>query len=372
MDWRSSSRLHHHLRVFRAALLLLLAVLGPQSSVLGATYWPGKTWERIVDPTTAGYSRAGLQHVVDVTRGYKTSAMMVVVGGRVLLDYGDTAEVSYLASARKSVLSMLYGRYVENGTIKLDETLADLGFTDVGGLLDIEKRATVENLISARSGVYHRASNPGDLLELAPPRGSQKPGTYWLYSNWDFNAAGDVFEMETGRNIFDALETDLARPIGMQDFDRKIHEKSGDRDRSIHPAYHMHLSTRDMARLGLVMLREGRWRDQQVVPKMWVRLSTRIVTPHSELKPPPWNDTGLAYGYMWWIEQRKPDDPLDRAFSAQGAFGQYIMVIPKLDMVIAHKVVICDETAPDVWVDYTIFSKIVDAVVAARCNGTCN
>jgi CubicO group peptidase (beta-lactamase class C family) len=364
--------LQHHLRVFKTALFT--AALSFLFSVPGfaADVWPGRSWDRIADPTTVGYSGAGLKHVKDVTRGYKTSAMMVVVGGRVLLDYGDTAEVSYLASARKSVLSMLYGKYVENGTIRLDETLGELGFTDVGGLLDIEKRATVENLISARSGVYHLASNPGDLLGIAPPRGSQKPGTYWLYSNWDFNAAGDVFEMKTGRGIYDALETDLARPIGMQDFDGKLHERDGDLSRSIHRAYHMHFSTRDMARLGLLMLRDGRWRDRQLVPKMWVRVSTRITTPHSELKPPPWDDTGLAYGYMWWIEQRKPDDPLDRAYSAQGAFGQYIMVIPKLDMVIAHKVVICDGTASDVWVDYTIFSKIVDAIVAARCTGACH
>ena len=86
----------------------------------------------------------------------------------------------------------------------------------------------VENLSTARSGVFHPASHPGDARDSAPPRGSQKPGTYYLYNNWDFNAAGAVFEKLTGRDIYDALETDLARPIGMQDFDRSLQKKEGD------------------------------------------------------------------------------------------------------------------------------------------------
>src|SRR6185369_16333770 len=138
--------------------------------------------------------------------------------------------------------------------------------TDVGGLLPRELEATVEHLITARSGVYHPPSYPGDAQDSAPPRGSQKPGTYYLYNNWDFNAAGAVFEKLTGKNLFDALESDLAVPIGMQDFKRELQKKEGDDKRSAIPAYPMHLSTRDMARLGYLMLREGKWQGRQVVP----------------------------------------------------------------------------------------------------------
>ncbi len=117
-----------------------------------------------------------------------------------------------LASVRKSVLAMLFGSYVADGKIRLDKTLAELGVDDHGGLLPRELEAAVANLLAARSGVYHEASNSGDNLADAPPRGSQKRGSYFLYSNWDFNALGTIFEQETGRNIYDALETDLARP----------------------------------------------------------------------------------------------------------------------------------------------------------------
>ncbi|MCY0541605.1 hypothetical protein OVW21_26625, partial [Klebsiella pneumoniae] len=86
--------------------------------------------------------------------------------------------------------------------------------------------------------------------------------------------------------IYDALESDLARPIGMQDFDRALHRKAGDSTQSRFLAYHMHFSTRDMARLGYLMLRQGNWNGRQVVPADWVVESTRVVTPVTELNPP--------------------------------------------------------------------------------------
>ena len=65
---------------------------------------------------------------------------------------------------------MLYGKYVEDGTINLDATLKDLNIDDNDGLLDIEKKAKVRHLIAARSGVFHPASNTGDDSKHAPKR----------------------------------------------------------------------------------------------------------------------------------------------------------------------------------------------------------
>ena len=77
------------------------------------------------------------------------------------------------------------------------------------------------------------------IIANAPPRGSQRHGTYYLYSNWDFNALGTIFEQETGRNIYDAFDSGIATLIGMQDWKRDIQEKSGDSTRSRHRAYHI-------------------------------------------------------------------------------------------------------------------------------------
>jgi CubicO group peptidase (beta-lactamase class C family) len=274
---------------------------------------------------------------------------------------------------------MLYGKYVENGTIRLDSTLGELKFNDVGGLLPRELEATVDDLITARSGVYHQASNSGDDTASAPPRGSQRPGTYHLYNNWDFNAAGAVFEKLTGRDIYDALETDMARPIGMQDFDRSRQQKSGSTERSQHLAYHMWLSTRDMARIGLLALREGRWAGQQVVSRDWMRRITGLVTPFNEMNPPRHRALGTGnrwgYGYMWWVwDAPNSPGPFRGAYTGMGAVGQYITVLPELDMVVAHKT---DPQQPTKAgsanerrsVSGEEYSSILRMVIAARCPG---
>ncbi|MFC1595643.1 serine hydrolase, partial [Gemmatimonadota bacterium] len=167
---------NHPCRSLLAAYILLLLL--PVSTTLATAQqyvFPGERWERIADPGLVGYDPVKLDSLHAYVEGLNTTAVMVVVGGRVLFEHGDVEQVSYLASVRKSILAMLYGNYVEDGTIDLQKTLTDLEMDDVGGLLPIERRAKVWDLITARSGVYHPASNPGDNLADAPPRGSQEP-----------------------------------------------------------------------------------------------------------------------------------------------------------------------------------------------------
>jgi CubicO group peptidase (beta-lactamase class C family) len=331
---------------FIALLALALSVLapacatvkGPAAAKAPAVVFPGAEWDRIADPGKAGWSPAGLDAVVEHAKTLPTTGLIVVAGGQVLLEYGDVVELSYLASVRKSILAMLYGNYVDSGQVRLDKTLAKIGITDHGGLTPQELEATVADLLSARSGVYHAASNAGDNLADAPPRGSQKHGQYFLYSNWDFNALGTIFEKETGRNIYDALESDLAKPIGMQDFDRKAQIKSGNLNVSMHPAYHIWLSTRDMARLGYLMLREGNWAGRQVVPRDWVKKITTPVTRLPDMNPPTMREGRVGYGYLWWVfDGPWGQGPFEGAYTGMGAGGQYITVLPKLDLVVAHK-----------------------------------
>jgi CubicO group peptidase (beta-lactamase class C family) len=247
--------------------------------------------------------------------------------------------VSYIASVRKSVLAMLFGRHVASGEVRLDRTLRELGITDHGGLSPQELEATVGDLLASRSGVYHPAANGGDSLSEAPPRGSQVHGIYFLYSNWDFNALGTIFERETGRNLYDALEADLARPIGMQDFQRSAHEKSGDLSQSVHPAYHMLLSTRDMARVGYLMLREGQWAGREVVPRAWTRRIVTPVTRRAEMNPAGYRNGPFGFGMCWWVFDGQAEGGLfDGAYTGIGVGGQFITVLPRLDLVVAHKV----------------------------------
>jgi N-acyl-D-amino-acid deacylase len=334
-----------------------------------APTFPGDTWQRVANPTKAGWSKAGLDSVQALISRMNSSAMVVVEHGKIVYSYGDVTAQSYLASVRKSILSMLYGIEIARGHIDTAKTLAQLGIDDLGGLSPREREATIQDLLGARSGVYHIASYAGDLLSEAPPRGSQKHGTYQLYSNWDFNALGTIFEHETQRNIYDALQEDLARPIRMQDFRRDLQKKEGDSTRSIHPAYPIFLTTRDMARIGLLMLHDGNWNGRQIVPREWVAKSTSAITPVSQLNPSIIRRGRVGYGYLWWVlDGPWNTGPYEGAYSGFGAIGQYITVIPKLDIVVAHKTIPRPPDYPSVS-DEQYFA-LLDRVIAARTRAT--
>ncbi len=293
---------------------------------------------------------------------------MAVQDGRVLFSEGPIQRASIVFSVRKSVLSIMYGKYVANGTIDLDRTLADLSIDDVGGLLPIERQAKLRDLLTSRSGVYHVAANAGDDGMAAPPRGYQMPGRYFLYNNWDFNAAGTVFESLTGRNIYQTFADDLAKPLQLEDFDQSRHVRTGDVRRSAHLAYPFYLSTRDMARLGYLMLRGGEWRDQQLVPADWVQKITSPITPASQMHPPHTACRGFGYGYLWWLLEEPVDSPLRGAYMAWGVHGQYILVVPGHDLVIAHKREVPIAGNWDVsWVGPRAFLHAARMLAAARC-----
>ncbi|NNE69191.1 MAG: serine hydrolase [Rhodothermales bacterium] len=342
-------------------LLLLLAM--PFQAACQDAVFPGEIWER-APAAEYGWDLDQLQGVNAFARdSSNTTGLMVVDRGKVVLSFGDVEELSYLASVRKSILAMLYGEHVENGTIDLSQTLADLGMDDVQGLSDAEKQATIFDLITARSGIYHPASNAGDNSADAPPRGSQEPGSYFLYNNWDFNAAGAAFEQTTGRNIYDELERQLALPLQFQDWNRDVQRKSGNTSRSRYQAYHVWLSTRDMARIGYLMLSGGEWDGQQVLPEGWAQTITTIVTPVEEMNPARFRENEFGYGYMWWVwDGPEATGPFEGAYTGRGAYGQYITVLPALDVVVAHKT----KSAYGRSTGWDTYSGILERIVAAK------
>ncbi len=341
-------------------LLILISVCIFANSLQTQTI--GKEWPTAT-PENQGFDAKALGDLNEyISENAATTGLVVIVNGKMIHSYGDIIQLSYLASCRKSVLSMLYGIYIERGKIDLSKSLADLGIDDRQGLSDLEKTATIDHIINSSSGIYHPASNSGDNLADAPARGSQKPGEYFLYSNWDFNAAGGIFEQETGVDIFDAVERDLAGPIGMQDFRRNRQRKLGNLRKSKFPAYHMWYSTRDMARLGQLMLQKGKWNGKQVIPEAWVEKTTSVVTPIEKMNPAPMRQGEFGYSYMWWIwDGPKATGAFEGAYTARGAYGQYITVIPALGMVVAHKTNPDDGTTR-----WSMYRQILQRIVAAK------
>ena len=272
----------------------------------------------------------------------ETTGFMILQNGKILYEFGDIEEISYIASCRKSVLSILYGKYVENGTINLNQTIGDIGIDEDKGLSDIEKTATIDNIITSRSGVFYEPANGGYDKNNILERGSVKPGEYFVYNNWDFNVAGYILEEKSGNNVYQEIEEQLAIPLGFQDWNIKNQKKKHKKSKSRYPAYHIYISTRDMAKIGQLMLNKGEWNGKQIVSKNWIKKITTTVTPTEIVnKRYGLNESSpfqFSYGYMWWlVDNFKHHPDFEGAYSASGWGGQFITVIPKLNVVVAHK-----------------------------------
>jgi len=284
----------------------------------------------IPEPSVTGWSSEKLNEVASYAELIGSAAVVVVHDGQVVFSWGDIEQKYQCHSIRKPFLGALYGIYVERGMLDLDATMADLEIDDIPPqLTPQEKQASVRHLLQARSGVYHEAAAEAEsMMESRPERGSHAPGTFYYYNNWDFNALGTIFRQETGLNIFEAFEEQIAGPIGMEDFSLSDCAYHYEPDKSEHPAYMFRMSSRDMARFGLLYQNLGEWEGEQIVPSEWIRESTTSYTNEN-----PERD---GYGYLWKIPT--PNTGFDGAFYHTGLAVHLLLVWPEEKLVVVHRV----------------------------------
>jgi CubicO group peptidase (beta-lactamase class C family) len=291
---------------------------------------PAVCWQRASTPADLGWSSADLDRLAGTLREKGVAALMVVTGGQIAFEWGNTANNFLAHSMRKSLLSALYGVYVAEGVIDTSRTLEELGTDDLTPLTDTEKQATVADLLKARSGVYiPAAAEVASMREERPNRGSHSPGKHWYYNNWDFNALGTIFDQETGAGaIHQAFKSRIADPIGMQDFAAENLHYAYEYWLSQHPNYWFRISARDLARLGQLYLQQGEWQGVQVIPGTWVEESTRSYSSTGK------TGTYGGYGYMWWVATESLGDIKVGSYAASGWGGHTLEVLPHLNTVI--------------------------------------
>jgi CubicO group peptidase (beta-lactamase class C family) len=314
-------------------LLPVLGLVWTVGSHAQASLVPGAEWQQLSSPSQAGWPADKLAKIHEYAEEIGSTSVMIVQHGVIVVAWGDVARKSNLHSCRKSLLNALIGIAVAERKINLDDTLETLGIDDnKPSLTEMEKQATVRDLLKARSGVYHPTVYETKGMEsLKPARGSHPPGTYWYYNNWDFNTLGYIYEHAVGEKIFEAFYREIAQPIGMQDFKPRDGHYITNGD-SRYPAYPFEMSARDFARFALLYLNGGRWNATQVVPEDWVKQSTR-----------PYSDTESGgYGFLWWTGDSASGERQEIAFPkgsfwAEGHLGQYAVVVPSLDLIIVNR-----------------------------------
>lgn len=238
-------------------------------------------------------------------------------------------------SMSKSLLSILLGVLIDRGDISEEAlgyvvsdhvpSLKGSGYDDV----------TLENVLQMSSGVafnedyidYHSDINRlgrvigvgGSIDAFAATLDREwAPGTYSHYVSVDTHVLGMMIRSLTDRPMLDMLNEHVIEPMGF--------EHSGfflsDDFQEPFVLGGLNISSRDYARIGLMMLNKGQWNGQQVVSEDWAVRSTKQSAPPPDPKRAAEPDGALGYGYQWWL----PPEAMDGEFSAVGIYGQYIYV----------------------------------------------
>lgn len=299
------------------------------------------------EPESAGYSSEKLELLKDHLEASGSSSMMILIDGKVIFEWGETDKKHLIHSIRKSMLNSLFGIAIGNGQIDTTKTLRELGINDINPLSEQELDARVADLLKSRSGIYHNAAAVNNaMLRDRPERGAHKPGEYYYYNNWDFNALGAILEQETGRKIYEMFYEEIAQPIGMLDFEGEYVNIDGEdenaelpdadgyyqyeKSQSKHPAYHFRMSSRDMALFGLLYMNYGEWNGKQIIPREWIDASTQ---PYSVYSP----EYGNAYGMLWRV--RVPGENTKRNSFFHTGLGIHMLgIYPDSKLVMVHRV----------------------------------
>jgi CubicO group peptidase (beta-lactamase class C family) len=239
-----------------------------------------------------------------------------------------TAErVHLLYSLSKSFTSTAVGLAVEEGLLGLDDTVIS-HFPELDAeITDPRSRAMlVRHLLAMASG--HReetimraaAIDPTNLVRgflLLPP--DEDPGTVFAYNQPCTYTAAAIVQRLTGGTLTDYLRPRLLDPLGIGEFDWQQD------DQGMELGYSgLHATTEAIAALGQLYLQHGAWEGRQLLSPEWVAEATRS---HITNGDDPESDWAQGYGFQFWMARH--------GFRGDGAYGQYCVVLPEHDVVLA-------------------------------------
>jgi len=317
----------------------------------GATYFPSASW-RTETPAAVGFDAGRLDNAIrEVSAGRYGSmhGVLVVRFGYLVVDHYDSwdkTRVHTMQSVTKSVTSLLFGiaqSKTSGDAGSLDRPVLDVfkKYSSIANVDDRKRALTLRHLMTMRTSMdFWEQPYPGSPLEQLnrssddwvklvldrPMTGT--PGSVWAYNSGAAIAMGGVIRELSGRNVDDFARSELFEPIGAtgETWARSPY------DGLPHCGGGLNLKATDLARVGYLVLRHGRWGDREIVPRAWLDLTTAPVTRGS---PVFFSSYGSAYGYFWWLFPTRRGGTDTGIIAASGSGGQWLFVIPSLDLVVA-------------------------------------
>lgn len=272
---------------------------------------------------------------------YKSVAFLVIKDDSIRTEaYWDSygkGSISNSFSAAKSIVSILVGIALDEGKIKsLDQPVCEY----LPEFCDDSRQMTIRHLLMMSSGLnwdegytslfgpttkaYYGTDLRKQMLEL---KVVNEPGVEYNYMSSNTELLAFIVQKATGTTLSDYASQKLWKPIGAEmDVQWSLDHEGGDEK-----AYCCFYATaRDFARIGKLFLNKGKWNGKQIISEEYVNAC---------ITPAPISDHGkpnTTYGYQWWLTDYRGM----KVFYARGILGQYIFVIPDLNLVfvrLGHK-----------------------------------
>jgi CubicO group peptidase (beta-lactamase class C family) len=269
-------------------------------------------------------------------------SVLLVKNGKLILEeyfYGydrDTKHIMY--SASKSITSILVGIAMDQKMIPNVDQKAYAFLPEYNGTKWVNQKydITLKHVLTMSAGIdwvdwkypHHDARNStgamarsGDWIKFVLDRDLlEPPGQRFNYSDGLTMLLGVIVKNTTGIYADEFAEKSLFSPLGISDYSWR--KSPGG---SVITAWGLSLKPRDMAKIGYLFLRQGKWNDRQIISQKWVNESTK---PHM-------TDVALGsgYGYQWWCGKTNINNQVIEVYYAAGMGGQYIFVCPSLYLV---------------------------------------
>lgn len=294
---------------------------------------PKLEWEWQKDmPDSQGLDGGALPDIHAVYDGFPLLSAVIVKNGRIVDEYYkegyDETSLFQINSASKSITGALIGLALDQGYIdSLDSPISEYFPQVLEPGMEAWQNITIWNLLTNTSGVHttddaqwndwrqseHWVDYIFDLPILS------KPGAAFRYSTGNTHLLCAILQKATGMTAYEFGKKNLFDPIGMDS------AQCGSDPQGITDGGNgFQMNVYDMAKFGQLYLNQGVWEGRQIIPSAWVEESTRVQFNRS---------SGSAdYGYQWWVRTFGAHGY--DAYFAQGFAGQFIFVVPQLELVV--------------------------------------
>lgn len=239
-----------------------------------------------------------------------------------------------LRSATKSFISALTGIAIDKGFIKSKNETVLSYFPEYTfeNISDAKKKITIENLLTNQSGLDCDVSNPESVgnettmnnsddwvkFTLDLPM-SDSAGGKGMYCSGNPITLGRIIEKATKQTVPKFAKQNLFDPLGIKKYVWNFKTNKS----SVETFCQVYLTSRDMAKFGLLYLDKGNWKGKQIISKEWVNQSLK---KYSVVQ-------GVNYGYLWWNKYLDANGVRYYSFAAQGNGGQKIYIWQEHNMV---------------------------------------